>query len=260
MLKAKLMRYLGPHVVDWGKRVLGHASFDEVQLVYQAFSDAGSVGTMVDVGAHHGSSLGRFAADGWRVIAFEPDNLNRQYLVSAHGHRPNVDVDIRAVADEPKEASPFYGSDLSTGISGLSAFHESHEERQVVEVTTLAAALAEYDIGPIDFLKIDTEGHDLFVLKGLDWSVHTPAVILCEFEDHKTVPLGYTLDDLATFLKDKGYLVIVSEWWPIQEYGGAHKWRRFVSPSQEIGPHAWGNLIAYRADDRRLECLATFLS
>ncbi|MEP0069093.1 FkbM family methyltransferase [Pyruvatibacter sp.] len=250
MIKATLMRYLGPHAVDWGRRVLGRSGFDEVQLVYETFADSGFVGTMVDVGAHHGTSLGKFASDGWKVVAFEPDNLNRAFLEQAHGHRKNLHIDIRAVADQAQEALPFYGSDVSTGISGLSAFHESHEKRQVVEVTTLATALPPYDVSSVDFLKIDTEGHDLFVLKGLDWATQAPDAVVCEFEDRKTLPLGYSVRDLTTFLEDKGYRVLVSEWWPIEEYGSIHKWRRFVSPSQDTEGDAWGNLIAYRPSDR----------
>jgi hypothetical protein len=50
----------------------------------------------------------------------------------------------------------------------------------------------------VDFLKIDTESHDLFVHQGYPWECGKPAVIECEFEDAKTVPLGYTFHRYLT--------------------------------------------------------------
>src|SRR3546814_10935540 len=82
------------------------------------------------------------------------------------------------------------------------------------------------DIDGVDFLKVDTEGHDLFVLQGFPWERFRPAVIECEFEDAKTVPLGYTFHDMARFLLAKGYRVLVSEWHPIIRSGVRPDWRR----------------------------------
>src|SRR3546814_10690268 len=109
----------------------------------------------------------------------------------------------RAVTGQVRCGQVFYRSDQSTGISGLAAFHPSHVSRQVVDTTTLSDVLADADIDGVDFLKVDTEGHDLFVLKGFPWERFRPAVIECEFEDAKTVPLGYTFHDMARFLLER---------------------------------------------------------
>jgi hypothetical protein len=88
----------------------------------------------------------------------------------------------------------------------------------------------------VDFLKIDTEGFDLMVLKGYPWTQSPrPRVILCEFEDAKTVPLGYDFHQLAAFLVGEGYQLIISEWYPVKAYGGLHRWRRFTHLSQPAG-------------------------
>lgn len=259
-VKAWIVRILGPALVDAAKHVLGRSHFDEVNLVYEAFGQIQRTGTMVDVGAHHGGSLGRFAADGWRVLAFEPDDGNRAFLKIAHGHRANLTIDTHAVADQPETGKAYFASNVSSGISGLSAFHESHEQRQSVDVTTLAESLPAYGIAEVDFLKIDTEGHDLFVLKGVDWEAASPSVIVCEFEDRKTVPLGYGTDELVAYLEGRGYEVAISEWWPIVEYGLAHKWRRFTPDDASLGEKAWGNLIAYRRDTEFAEALGRVIS
>ena len=47
------------------------------------------------------------------------------------------------------------------------------------------------------------------------------------------------------FLEQKGYSVMVSEWYPVVEYGGNHKWRRFTHyPTDDIPSNSCGNLIA----------------
>ena len=100
---------------------------------------------------------------------------------------------------------------------------------------------------------MDTEGHDLFVLRTFPWETHRPDVVVCEFEDSKTVPLGYTYQDLGSFLVDRGYQVLMSEWYPVVRYGIAHRWRRVVRfPATLEDPAGWGNFIAVRPGlDRR---------
>ncbi|MFN0253195.1 MAG: FkbM family methyltransferase [Kofleriaceae bacterium] len=220
---------------------------DEAKVVFDVLRGTTN-GVLVDVGAHHGGSLAPFADAGWRVLAFEPDATNRATLVTRFGRCNNVTIDPRGVSDKPAHDVAFFRSELSTGISGLSAFHESHAQSGTIDVTTLADASTQYDIARIDLLKIDTEGFDLFVLRGVPWDRLHPRAILCEFEDSKTTPLGYTFHELARFLVDRGYRVMVSEWKPIERYGATHTWRRFVSyPCELSDVKAWGNLIAVEA-------------
>lgn len=223
---------------------------DETDLVFQLLMAAEKAGVMIDVGAHHGSSLAPFAQLGWQVIAFEPDSTNRAALSEAFGAYDNVIIDPRACSDQPQPAATLFISPESTGVSGLSAFLESHAASEQVAVTTLAEALKEYErlSHPVDFLKIDTEGFDWMVLKGYPWETSPhPKVILCEFEDAKTVSLGYDFHTLAGYLVAHGYSLIISEWHPIRYYGGTHHWRRFATyPCTLANPKGWGNILAVR--------------
>ena len=236
--------FIGPYGVDYA------AHWDETNCVAKLFETTLSGSVMIDVGAHHGSSLVPFLNMGWKVWAFEPDDQNRQKLVerlAKHGNSTLVKLDPRAVSNESNKGLSFYRSDVSTGISGLSAFHPSHKAEQIVDTVTLTEALAGEKLEAADFLKIDTEGHDLFVLKGFPWQRFRPAVIECEFEDAKTVPLGYTFHDLAKYLVEKGYTIYVSEWHPIIRYGIRHDWHRLVRyPCELANAKAWGNLLAFR--------------
>lgn len=225
-----------------------HACLDETDIVAELLADRPAGSVMVDVGAHQGGSLAPFLDRGWRIFAFEPDNANRAGLLrrlAEHPRRELVTLSDQAVSDVGGREISFYTSAESTGVSSLKPFLDSHAASQRVGVTTLREALP--PLPRVDFLKIDTEGFDLNVLRGLPWDRFTPDVVECEFEDAKTVPLGYTFHDLAGFLVERGYTVFVSEWHPIIRYGIRHDWRRLTRyPSELADPRGWGNLLAVR--------------
>jgi FkbM family methyltransferase len=236
-------------VADLLRRVahrLRGPSFDEVGVVHQALRSAGP-GLLVDVGAHFGSSLRPFADDGWRVIAIEPDPNNRAILAERTQGRANVTIDARAISERDGEMRTLYTSDVSTGISALAPFHPTHRPTAEVETVRLDTLLADEDL--VTVLKTDLEGYDLPALQTFPWDRLHPRAVVCEFEDRKTVPLGYTYHDLGRFLLDQGYTVFVSEWWPVVEYGRRHRWRALRRyPSELADVAAWGNFIAVDDD------------
>src|SRR3546814_19620816 len=64
---------------------------------------------------------------------------------------------------------------------------------------------------------------------------------------------------MARFLLEKGYRVLVSEWHPIIRYGVRHDWRRLVAYPCELSDEvAWGNILAFRSEERRVgkECVS----
>lgn len=226
------------------------AHIDETRVVADLMrTRRGAAHVMLDVGAHFGTSASYFRALDWTVFCFEPDQKNRNKLEGRYGDDKAVMIDPRAVSDKPAESVSFFSSDESTGISGLSAFHSTHRESDRVDVTTVEAILAENKLKHIDFLKIDVEGFDFSVLKGVPWDTCRPDVIECEFEDAKTVPLGHTWRDIADYLCEQGYAVYISEWHPIVRYGVRHDWRRvFPYGAEEMKHDAWGNFLAFKVD------------
>ena len=158
-------------------------------------------------------------------------------------------IDPRAVSSEPASEAAFFSSEESTGISGLHAFRETHRQSDTVEVTTVAELCERHSLERVDYLKIDVEGFDWDVLKGVPWERISPDVIECEFEDLKTASLGHTYRDVADYLVERGYSVYLSEWHPIVRYGIRHQWRALLRyPARLASAEAWGNMLAFRED------------
>jgi FkbM family methyltransferase len=220
----------------------------EVNLAFEALDAARHTGVMVDVGAHGGESFSRFAKHHWRIHAFEPDSANRAKLREKFGALPNLTLDPRAVSDEPAAAATLFTSSVATSISSLAAFHESHSAGEKVAVTSLDLFFAEAGLTAVDFLKIDAEGFDWRVLRGVPWARVRPRFVMCEFEDIRTSDAdGYRMDNMGRLLHEQGYTVIVSEWFPVRQYGVLHDWRRFARfPCGLADPKGWGNLLAAR--------------
>ena len=208
---------------------------------------------MVDVGANFGNSLDIYLSRGWKVHAFEPDPDNRSKLLSIYGGNDLLSVSTDAVSLTDGETLSFYASDESTGISSLSAFTEGHREKTTVNTTRLDTYLRERKLSRVDFLKIDVEGHDYFALQTFPFDRLQPAAVIVEYEDKKSLPLGYDVHEMANFLESGGYHVWVSEWHPIIRYGIAHDWRRLVRYRGDLElSSGWGNLIGFKnnfADD-----------
>lgn len=235
----------------WRKYIKGNYGSSEVDLVIK-FLDVidKNKGVLFDVGACVGSFSEPFIWGEWKIYAFEPDlNPLKVNSLKMLSELNNVFYINKACSNKSGDVLPFYASDVSTGISSLHAFHSSHKKIGEVESITLSEFIQKERIEDVCVLKIDTEGHDLFVLQGFPWGKIKPSVIFCEFEDSKTLDLGYDFKKFGDFLLNKGYRVFVSEWYPVVKYGGNHVWRQIISyPCELENPRATGNFICFSED------------
>ena len=204
-------------------------------------------GVLFDVGASTGSFFERFLGKDWEIYAFDPDpDKMKKEALEYFSKKENVEFINKACSNKSGEKLQFFASEVSTGISSLHAFHSSHHITGEVETITLSDYILGHHIDRVDILKIDTEGHDLFVLEGFPWNTLKPKVIFCEFENSKTIELGYDFQKLGDFFIEKGYQVFVSEWFPVVEYGTTHKWRAIKSyPTKLEDDNAFGNFICF---------------
>jgi FkbM family methyltransferase len=168
--------------------------------------------TFLDVGANIGLytalALPRIGSTG-RVVALEPDRESFEYLrktVNAN-HTDNVTCVRKAAADYSGVMKLFisetnrgdnrlYDNELSTG---------SYD----VEVTTLDLLLKELEINAVDLVKIDVQGFEGRVLRGMRETIaRSPNLtILMEFWPHGLQRAGTEPAELIAELKEMGLLV-----------------------------------------------------
>lgn len=183
-----------------------------------------------DVGAHVGewSSYALKSQPKIALYSFEPvPPLYEKLIKNLKGH-PSLQY-LLGISNQNGESSFVYYPQAP----GLSTLHRRPELEALdglvpifltVPLMRLDDFCAEHLINSVDFLKIDTEGNELFVLLGAEKLLLTQSIQLIQFEyggcylDSKT-----TLKDVYEYLSGFGYaiyrlapseLIQISEWKP----------------------------------------------
>ena len=143
-------------------------------------------GFYIDVGANDpvsDSVTKAFYDRGWTGVNVEPV---QDFYDKLSQLRPN-DTNLQCVVGESADDLTFYGI-AGTGLSTLDpALAQQHKDAgmdvrtQTVKSRTLTSICEQYaQDRPIHFLKIDVEGHEETVLRGMDFSQYRPWIILIE--------------------------------------------------------------------------------
>jgi FkbM family methyltransferase len=212
-------------------------------LFYKALFGNRPPGMLVfDVGAHRGQRTDVFLQMGARVIAIEPDAANQRLLAGRYSRgrlrSASVTVVGKAVSDGGSGATMWVHAPGS-GLNSLSPkwvqtlgrddsrFGRKVEfaGRQQVETTTLESLINEF--GVPHYIKIDVEGHEPGVLRGL----RRPVPFLSfEVNLPEFLPEGIECVEILGRLSMGGRFnwsadcqggVALAEWLPGAEFGSA---------------------------------------
>jgi FkbM family methyltransferase len=167
--------------------ILGSYSQDFEDLIIDKLLGNKNNGNYIDIGAFNPermSNTKRFYDKGWRGINVEPDYNNYLKFVEKRKEDINLNVGISNLKGEQK----FFRFTIET----LSTFSETEAEKTISQgfelretisskVTTLEDIFSSYlKEASIDFMSVDTEGHDLEVLQSNNWDVYRPKIICVE--------------------------------------------------------------------------------
>ncbi len=148
--------------------------------LYRQFVEPGDL--CFDVGAHVGNRIRALTQIGARVVAIEPQPAFASLLRQWYGARSDVTVIECALGGEAGTAEMLISSRTPTvttlsrqwadRISKTPSFATVRwDESRTVEVTTLDVLIEEHGVPA--FCKIDVEGYELDVLRGLSQTVRS---------------------------------------------------------------------------------------
>lgn len=173
--------------------------------------------TVVEVGANIGyftRRYARLAGPRGRVLAFEPNPVVLPILRKNVRGRPWVSVHPCGLADV-RSRLPFYsGSNTAVASSSreytarYTADGSGNSVREYeIEVMPGDVALAEAGVAGVSFIKIDVEGMEIDVLRGLEHTLRSnpELVVFCEFNPSALHYRGASPEDLLQVLLGLGF-------------------------------------------------------
>jgi FkbM family methyltransferase len=129
-----------------------------------------SVRTFIDVGANRGEWTALLLQHAPRVergVLIEPSLSAIELLRAAFSHDRRIEMIEAAASASPEESAPFFeipGAGELSSLTRLATLEGATERR--VRLVTLDHEIQRLGVRTVDLLKIDTEGHDLAVLRG----------------------------------------------------------------------------------------------
>ena len=201
--------------INWLARALRKAATEILKR-------RGPHGTWIDVGAHHGETTLGYANGnpGLTIYAFEP---NLRAAVSLMRRAPNYVVIPMAVAERDGSAQLHINQDdqasslltMNENVRRSWTGGEALSVKRVVSVPTirLDTFLNLAGIGQVDYLKIDTQGMDLGVLRSAGTRLRDILKITLEVDisPQRLYQGSASKEELAKFLHDAGFELVSSE-------------------------------------------------
>ena len=202
--------------------------------ILRAFAAAYPEAFFVEIGANDGEQHDHLKPildrTSWRGIMVEPVPFVFERLRNRYGDRASIRLENVAIADRDGEM-PFYhlaqvedpdADGLPFWYHGLGSFNraavlthaslipdlEARLRCVQVPCLTFESLCRRCEVDHVDLLVIDTEGYDHEILRGIDWSVHRPRLVVYEHyhlspEDREQ--LGASLREVGYELKEEGF-------------------------------------------------------
>lgn len=200
-------------------------NFEDV-LLARCFADVNN-GFYLDVGAQHEEvdSITRYFYDsGWSGINIEPVSEFAKTFECR-----DRDQTICCAAGSQEATMP-----LAVSLaSGLSSFDQTNAakiqkmgllaETRQIRIRTLNSILIELGLTRKDFefLKVDVEGFELEVIKGIDLHRYRPRIVLCEVTEpntsNKTSDFDQLCREIESYQYQKLYFDGLNQWWGAAE-------------------------------------------
>jgi FkbM family methyltransferase len=162
----------------------------------------------LDIGANiglHTITMCGLAGPAGQVVAFEPEAHNFKLLeqnLQLNGVT-NVRLEQCVVSDQEGRCKIGLSPD-NYGDHRISTLSPSEWQTQEVRMTTVDASVGEFPDGAIRFIKIDVQGHEIPVLRGMKQTLqkNPDAIMVVEVQPDLLANAGTSAADLMQLMKD----------------------------------------------------------
>jgi FkbM family methyltransferase len=157
----------------------------EVRLAIASAARAGE--TVWDIGANFGlhcTTLGKVRPD-LKIVAFEPNpDEYKRLLLHRQWNAPQIQTCVLALSERPALLPLSLGPKGNSGMTTLSPWTKATYAGTTLVAATTGDSLVETGMAPNPhIIKIDVEGHESAVLRGLTETLHRPDCHTVVFED-----------------------------------------------------------------------------
>ena len=200
-----------------------------------------NIETLFDVGGHKGESINLFLSNMKvkKIISFEASPLNFRFLEKSREHyskkfnKTEIMIENIALGSKNKEidfkqfdeSSSSTLNDINEESSyfkrkfNLLDFFSKKKKYQIlkIKIETLDNYMNLNNINKISFLKIDTEGYEYEILKGLKKKIQFVDTIMFEHHYDNMIIKNYTFRDINNYLKTNNFNQIYKSKMPFRK-------------------------------------------
>tara|TARA_B100000886_G_scaffold333739_1_gene288259 strand:+ start:1428 stop:2144 length:717 start_codon:yes stop_codon:yes gene_type:complete len=199
--------------------------FHQKRIIKTLKKEVSNLNNFIDVGAYKGTYTD-LILDNYKpkkILMFEPQEEIFKYLKMKYNDNKDIFLFNKALSNKDKSAQfNFNKHNLTSSLSNLDPgnsylklkaklFGTTSEgmiiDIKTIQTTTLFSILEKENIEIIDFLKIDTEGHELEVLQGMREKINKVKCILVEFHLDE-IYINYNPEFLHQFLISNNFKLI----------------------------------------------------
>jgi FkbM family methyltransferase len=168
-----------------------------------------------DVGSNKGEFADLFVNNAAELHLFEPNELLLHYTMVKYCDKKNVKYCNDCVGHENTYVSFKCYTNENNGLSNCFDNPKWADiPGKIINkyVQTLDVYTDLHGVSHIDFLKIDVEGAEMFVLKGAEKLLSKKAIKFIQVEKAEHILLsGYTFENLTEYLQSFGYTILQTE-------------------------------------------------
>ena len=174
---------------------------------------------LVDAGSNYGLHAIKSSKLCKEVYSFEPQKLIHDLQLSSitKNNITNIQLFNCGIGNinEEKQMIPINYED-SVNIGDLSVGDGGEE----IEIKTLDSVMS----NGFDFIKIDVQGYEKFVLEGAIDNIkkYKPTIVI-EFEEHQLRKFGYGCKELFDMIRDLGYVIYLLDYHYPSDHVCVHK-------------------------------------